>query len=345
MRYAPRVHYPWCVTSRLIRPALAWLTILVLPLEASGRRIAACAEEGGTPQCVHSAYASPQDAGAQAIYEGLRLGLERARLARICQHPWGNAAEDLAWAKAWRTRLDAAAPGPLLFVVGDDAALRLKGGLQDVPGVHVLTRYAVEGRVLGPPARAASRRRVVCGLVDVAAVRLVLERLCSKSGARVLWHGSGSKDSARAFLKHAGLRIQDDSEGPADAILHMRLGPEARPPYAEALRLARSRKIPLVSDDRARFGQGACVVILPAHDLVGRVAADIGRRLMLRPRAKTRAPPANPVDAPQRVQRVTALRTWVDLDAADRLGVRLPSALLAYADRLRRSSQPEATRK
>jgi hypothetical protein len=79
-----------------------------------------------------------------------------------------------------------------------------------------------------------------------------------------------------------------------------------------------------VTDDRARFGQGAAVVLLGRHHLGGKAAAECGRRLRAQPDVKI--PPYG----------LPGLEFWVDLAAADAQGLELPLPFLARADRLKR---------
>ncbi|MDA1195867.1 MAG: hypothetical protein O2894_11865, partial [Planctomycetota bacterium] len=96
------------------------------------------------------------------------------------------------------------------------------------------------------------------------------------------------------------------------------------PSFEEALAEARRLGVPFISDDRVRFGQGAVIVLVARHDLLGRAAADEARTLR---------------EEPERAQRpriVPGFEVWVDLAAAEALGVELPLPFLARVDRLKR---------
>ena len=124
-----------------------------------------------------------------------------------------------------------------------------------------------------------------------------------------------------------------EGEGVAfDAVLHLRLDGAPRAPFDLALAAARAGGAPLVSDDRGRFGDGAALVLVPDHDLIGRVTADVARRLAIGE------------DDARRERHVSAMRTWIDLEACDRQGLDVPWGLLASTDRLRRGRPSERPR-
>jgi hypothetical protein len=128
----------------------------------------------------------------------------------------------------------------------------------------------------------------------------------------------------------AGAAFRTRAEGgvAVDAILDLSPGlgevPEA---WDAVLGEARARRIPLLSAERARFRAGAAVVLVPDHALLGRVAADAGRRLLA----------GEGATEPLRLA-VRTTRRWVDLEAADAEGLRPPLTFLAGADLLRRAA-------
>jgi hypothetical protein len=292
---------------------------LALALGAPGP---APAEEAVGAPCVHTAVLEPGDAGAQALYEGLRLGLERARWERVCEElPGADAAVRSAFAQAWAPRVAAAVAAggtrPWLFLVG--AALPAEAEAQVAAVPHVVARmgYAVGGRPLGPVPTAGRLRGVVLGLVEAADVGERLRAWSGRDRPRVLWRGAGTPEEVAAFLDAAGLERVDprDPHKPGaglrfDAVLHLRLAGEPRASFADALAAARAGGCPLVSDDRARFGQGAAFVLVPDHELLGRVAADVARRLALE---------GGSLEDAER--HVPGMRTWIDLEACDRQGL------------------------
>jgi hypothetical protein len=88
----------------------------------------------------------------------------------------------------------------------------------------------------------------------------------------------------------------------------------------------RSGPAPVLSNNRARFGRDACVVVAPDHGRLGRLAADAARRLRA---GEGRVEPLR--------LSLRSAEVWVDLDALDRAGLSPPLPFLASADRLRRA--------
>ncbi|MGE0190791.1 MAG: hypothetical protein AB7T63_02010 [Planctomycetota bacterium] len=300
-------------------------------------------DEAGSPACVHGAVIERGDAGAQALYEGIRLGLERARWQRVCEElpPPDQGPEALV--RRWRERFEAArARGdvePWLFVVGEALPPVELAALAALPHVVARTGYAIAGEPLDAAVPAAPRRGVVRGLAEAAWVGERLRAWCGRERPRVLWRGAGAEATVTRFLAAAEVDVVGErtpgreGEGVVfDAVLHLRLDAAPRAPFDQALAAARAGGAPLVSDDRGRFGDGAALVLVPDHDLIGRVTADVARRLALAEE-----------DAP-RERAVSAMRTWIDLEACDRQGLDVPWGLLASTDRLRRGRPSERPR-
>jgi hypothetical protein len=294
------------------------------------------AEEERAPACDLSAVRLVEDARLLQIYDGLRKGLERAHLPRVCFEPVKD--DETAFASFGRRlalQQARAAQGqgqaPVAFAFGDAAAKRLQALVEDVPRVLVLTRYTAAGRPLLPLPEPKGRAAVVFAETRLEHLAHTLRRMLDTSTPVIAFAWS-EQPSARAGLERAldalGARVvAPEATDPApQALLHVRLGVgETLMPFPKTLALARERRIVLVSDDPARYRRGRVPVVLSGdHDLVGRHAAELARQLLQHP--ETRPP----------VRRVTTSRVLVDLRAADAHQITLPLAFLAGAYSLRR---------
>jgi hypothetical protein len=111
---------------------------------------------------------------------------------------------------------------------------------------------------------------------------------------------------------------------PPQAMLHVRMGVgEHLLPFEQALAEAQRLRIPLLSDDPARFGAGATLLVVPDYQRLGRMAAEAGRRLW-----------RNEPNALEPLV-VHSTEVWVDLIAAEAIGLHPPLTFLASADRVR----------
>ncbi len=295
-------------------------------------------------RCVHGAIVEPSDAGAQALYEGIRLGLERARWPRVCEDRPDDPSPASRVA-AWRARVaietEDGGATPWLFVVGDVLGATELESLGDLPHVVVLTGYSIDGEPIADLHPRKPHRGIVRGLIEARAVGDRVRAWAGRERPRVLWRGAGERDRVTRFLEAAGLdAIAEGSPGEAgaglsfDAVLHLRLDPRPRAPFDRALAAARAGGVPLYTDDRGRFGEGAAVVLLPDHDIIGRVAADLARRLAA----------GEPNTPTRRNVLGVGVRTWIDLAACDGQGLRIPWTLLASSDRLRKGRPADARR-
>ena len=273
-----------------------------------------------------------EDPGLLAVYDGVRIGLEDANLPRICRRRvepddaanWGLAAAEVAAEKA-----------PFAVVFGRRAAARWIAAPHSTrtPTVYVDVATLASGRpsppALEPPVPAAVVRaetpvedwgKAIRGLLPARpqpVVRIAWEAETAEAGR---WR--------REVAEAAGLtlRVGLPEAGGFDAILDVACGlGETRTPFETALAEARARRIPLLSTDRAKFGRGAAVVLVPDHALLGRVAAEAARRIAGGEGV------AHPL-----AMSVRSLEVWVDLEAADAEGLKPPLPFLAAADRLRR---------
>jgi hypothetical protein len=313
---------------RLYLPILGLAVLLAVgPRDASRP---GAEEEGGT-DCGLFAVLRGDDKGELAIYDGLRKGLELARLPRVCLEtidPWPGALQGFVG------RLEQAGdPGPV-FAIGDEACAAVAALTTTVPRVLVVQRTSVGGVPLKALPEAPGTAVVYA---DVGAERLgqVLRGLFGAADVRAdfPWGAIDAPDREAdlgRLRRAAGITPPGGVDaGPARASLHLHLG-LGYPllPFERALEQARRAGIPLVSDDRGRFGQGAIVTLVPSQDLVGRAAAEAGRRLRADPAAKL-APHA-----------ITGIEVWVDLQSADEQGIQVPLPFLAAADKLKRGPGP-----
>jgi hypothetical protein len=135
-----------------------------------------------------------------------------------------------------------------------------------------------------------------------------------------------AREAARAFAKEARLEVLlpgEEPDAPVDALLWLAMD------VGETLPAAPPTGAPLLSDDFDHWGAGAVVVLVPDHRLLGRIAADAGRRLLRRAEH----------EGPER-RRLGATELRVDLSAADAAGLEPPLPFLAAADQIRRGPRP-----
>lgn len=321
----------------------AWPLLLALACLPALADRPARAEGGGTG-CGLYALVDPDDAGVLLTYDGLRKGLELAQLPRICRHDpdprTGGVVGFLERQAAEASALRAAGlrPEPLC-AVGDRSCAAVVAAGTRLPFVMAVERYSADRRPLVPlPVPVAG---AVC-YADVPAehVGTVLRSFLGKDVRTLRPEAPGTDAGAEAlaaFARAAGIRMDPlplpAAGAPATAappglaaLLHLRITP-ARPlaPFTAALAAARRWHVPLITDDRARFGHGAVVLLVARHETLGRVAADQARRLREDP-SYAPAPRA-----------VSGLEVWIDLQAADEQGVDLPLSFIARADKLKPS--------
>lgn len=303
----------------------AALLVLVMTLGAGAAGV--LAKEPGPLDCPVKALLFEDDEGLRRqVYDGIRAGLEQAKLPRVCRE---DAASDEE-VEAVLRRLEAEPP-PLLFVLGRRSAERLGARLADVPRVFVDLAWDVNGAPLPadpePRAPAAVVRSVVSA-VNMAELLRGLGLARKRPRARLTWTDASAEVEAPELRLGAAAGFVPCKKGEKpEVLLHMRLhGNEKAPALSRLLELAERERIPLVSDDLAHWGRGASVVLLPDLFLLGRVAAEEGRRLLSRDEGDE--------TVPQR--RVRAYEIRLDLRAAARQGFEPPLAFIARADRLRR---------
>ena len=268
---------------------LVILALLLLPV------LPAFAEDEPGTTCDLQALLDRDDAGLLVAYDGLRKGLEIARLPRVCRHD--PAPETGGIVGFLERRAMTVAPlrengGRIdpFFAIGDASCAAVQKAGTNLPCVLAVTRYTAKREPLVPLPRAVNGTVVY---TDVA-------------------------------LEQVDAVVASMPAGPAPLMLLHRDPTGPAPSFEEALKRARKEKRPLVSDNRAHFGLGAVVVLVARHDLLGKAAADEGRRLRHgeQPRKEPRAVPG--------------FEIWVDLAAADAIGLELSLSFLARADRLRR---------
>lgn len=260
------------------------------------------------------------DPALDRIYRGISKGLEQASLPRI-------RTEDLSTdAEAMLKRLEAEPP-PLLFVVGRLAAQRLGTRLGTVPRVFVDTAWIVNGEPQPAHPLPSPPAAVVRHVTNAARVAEVLRAAWSERPRGVLsWPAEGPVLSplADALALAAGFDRVPSPEG-AQIRLHLRLGAGEVPPTLPSLRAEMAADhLPLLSDDIAHWRRGAAILLLPDHRLLGRVAANEGRRLL-----------GGGSGAEVRRRLVSAPLVHVDLGAAEASGLALPVPFLAGVDDLR----------
>lgn len=291
--------------------------------------VARAEEEPVGTACGYPALLAEDDAGLRAIYEGVRLGLEKAHLLRVClEDP--IPADAPAW-DAFEKRWQAAAararqreePPPVVFALGDVAAGHLARRLSALPRVFAVQRLAVAGRPLRALPVVARGAALAVAQVDAERLRPTWHELAGGYVPRIHLAAGASLTAKRraqlvAFVEGAGGKVI--AEGRPHFVLCLR---SAQASFADAAKQASTWKVPLVCDDPRRFGQGATVVFGPDHGQVGRTAADLARVLIT-------TTPASPL-----TRTLHGIRVHVDLEAADRASVELPMAFLASADHIR----------
>jgi hypothetical protein len=276
-------------------------------------------------QCPLKALIAEEDAGLLRVYDGIRRGLEQAHLPRVCLERRPEELGDQVL-----ERVAAEAP-PLLFVLGPEARRWLDAAragpagqaLARVPRVYVDVAWLAGGEVVPAAPALEPPAALVRGVVSAARVREILAEGFGTAGAdlavRETWIAS---DASRAVVPWLGVSLGATED--ARAVLDLRLGP--RDPEREA-RLAAG--LPIVSDDIALWRRGAALLVLPDHQLLGRVAADVARRVLEAP-------------AESGVSRdVHGIEVRADLGAAAAAGLVLPLSFLAAVDVLRRGSPGE----
>lgn len=318
--------------SRRVARAAAAVAVAVLGLVgAAGPRVSA-EDAPGSSACVVPVFVD-DDATLRAAYDGLRLGLEEASLPRACRRAPPTADEG-GWATVAREVVAEGAP----FVVAMGpvscarvAAAPFAGPAGRLPCVYVDVALSA-GRVVAPePPRVPLPCAVVRAEVGFERVGRVLRDLLPGRpvpAVRFPWVApSPVAVTLRAGLEAAaGVRLVDDPSVPPDVVLDAPGGGEGSEPFSASLARATSLRVPVVSLDRGRFGQGAAVVVVPDAPLLGRVAAEAARRLV----------GGEGRDEPLRLS-TRATETWVDLEAAAAEGLDPPVPFLARADRLRRA--------
>lgn len=300
------------------------------------------AEEESGVTCDLPALRFERDGRLLKIYDGLRRGLEKARLGRVCEERVEEAPAALdAFARGLVAEQERAAAGkrpqPVAFAFGDKACAALVGRATTVPRVFVVTRFTAGSTPLAPLPKPEGPGSVVYADMRMERLGEVIGRLVGKrwARARLAWSAvpktaetalERARDVSALALSPVGIDLEGHA-GPAEVILHLRLGVgETLMPLAEAALLARKAGVPLVTDDPLRFRQGvAAVVITTQHDLVGRYAAEAARVLTRHPTERLRA------------RGVRSMQVWVDLDAVDRQGLSLPLPFLARANVIYRS--------
>jgi hypothetical protein len=321
--------------------AAAAALLLALASSAPGFTPAARAEDPpreGSPACGIPAFVDEDDAGMRAAYDdGVRRGLEEANLPRVCLRRRPDRDDAEGWAQVAR-EVSAEAP-PLVFAIGRRSSERVaaapfRRGAGRIPCVYVDAAPVVDGRATPADLRPPEPCAVVRAHVGMEAWgKLLRDLLPGRPVPTVLLPWASETKEASAWRASAGaaakvaFRTRRDGDAAVDAILHVAPGlGEAIEPFDAVLREAKTRQIPLLSGDRARFRAGAAVVLVPDHALLGRMAAEAGRRILA----------GEGSVEPLRLA-VRTTRVWVDLDAADEEGLRPPLTFLAAADVLRRT--------
>jgi len=287
------------------------------------------------PECRFVAVVDVGDGSALRRYDGLRKGLEQARLPRICREAYDAARTRVALDRL-ATEVAEGAREPVLFVLGEDAARDVLRARPALPVLTAVRRYTVGGRPAGLGLDAQADHAGVVAQTEAAHVGRLLRQATGRERPRVLRPGPAPTDSAATWLEAAGVELADPAApGRVDAVLDLGLEPAGGSGTRDAEAFARLRaraqalRAPIWTDDRTRFGHGAHVVLATDDDLVGRTLADLGRLAL----ADREAPlPA--------VRAISSLEVWVDLEALDHSGIDVPLPFLARADRLRRGLPP-----
>ncbi len=313
---------------------MRWLALLVPLL---GALPAAYAKDEAGTTCGLHAFVDADDSGVVAVYDGLRKGLELAQLPRVCRvdDPQGGATAFLERLSAQASiERQAGRPVGPIFAIGDDACGKVIAAGSRLPRVYAVERYTI-GRKPMRALPADEGAAIVYAGLGVEAVGRLLRDLSGSDRPSVAWAWDAKRfprsghEPVMRFAKAAGLRLTGaEKANGASALLHLRLGVgETLLPFADALRLARELGVPLISDDRGRFGQGAVVTLVGRHALLGRRVAAAALRLRAKPATKL---------APRGV---AGVEVWIDLKSADATGVSVPMGLLARADKLKRGAR------
>jgi hypothetical protein len=238
------------------------------------------------------------DAGLRKVYDGIRKGLEQAALPRVSIEPVEDTPESF---RALAERLSDTRP-PLVFLVGrravDHAIAAHLGGRRvfvDV-AVHAAGVDHPAAAVPVPPGAPGGEAAVVRGVVQATRWAEVIRGMYPGRTRFPVRLPFTDPEVAEAVVEATGLVLAPDP-------VSTRPGPL------------------LLSDDVGRWGKGAVAILSPDHFLLGRLAAEAGRRLL------------RGEDGVHLVSGATEL--YVDLDAADAAGVALPLPFVAAADRVR----------
>lgn len=295
----------------------------------------------GSPDCGIPAFVDEGDGAMTLAYRnGLMTGLEKANLPRVClRRP--DRDDDESWAKVAAT-VSAESP-PVVFAFGRRSIARVAAapflrGRERIPCVYVDVIATVGGTPSVPDPEPAAPAAVVRAHVTVEAWGKALRALLpGRPSLTVLLPWTAETPEAAAWRRAAAsaagldLRTRRDTPPVVDAILDLpaHLG-ETAEDFEATRREAHALRLPLLSADPGKFPKGAAVALVPDCALLGRVAAEAGRRL------------AGGEGAGQPLKVVVrATRTLVDLDAADAEGLKPPLPFLAAADLLRKVSPPE----
>ncbi len=322
---------PWSdgpVRRRPPLPGLATSGLLAaLVLVGAGVRPAGVrAQDEGPFGCPIRAILLEENEILRRVYDGIRKGLEQAQLPRICLELASGPRE----ANKIYERL-ASSPPPLLFVLGRDAEASLGAHFATVPRVYVDTAWLVNGAPLPPDPDVRPPAAIVRGEVSAAHVAEALRELDLRSSrpvARLSWidPDDALQAVARRLGDAAGFRPAfAPADGNPQVLLDLGVGAgEHRQKLSRLVTAAEKERVPLVSDDRSAWGRGAAVVVMPDAFLLGRAAAEEGRRLLLEDRTRVLR------------RTVGAFEVGVDLGAAAREGLDVPLGFLARADMIRR---------
>lgn len=315
-----------------ILTAVLLLVACVLPARADEQ----------APACDLPAVRFGTDARLLTIYDGLRRGLEKAHLPRVCMAPVKDDDADVA---AFERRLVSRAEtlakegsqAPVAFAFGDRASEHLVRRATSVPRVFVVTRYSLRGRPLAPLPEPEGPSAVVYAETRLERVADVLAQMLETETPRVALAWKDVTDAMTVRLDEiteaTGIVFTTLEAGDAEAVLHLRLGiGEELLPLRDTIKAARTLGVAVVSDDPARFRLGIVPVVLTTHpELVGRYAAEAARLLVRHP-DETLSP-----------RSVVVTRVLVDLKAADATNLSLPLGFLASAFELTRGLKRAGT--
>jgi len=284
--------------------------------------------------CRHWAVLLPEDAGQLRTYDGIRKGLEVAQLERLCLK---DLADDEAAFRGFVAEHRALpSPTPLVFAVGRRAGDRLLAAGFEGPGVYVTTAMTVGGLPLTPEPALPPGSLRARGEISAEVLGSALSDLLGVNPplVRLTWEATSPEATAAAerLMKAAGLTLApvEPIAPPSivpQALLHLRLGlGERLYPWAQVVAEATQGKFAVLSDDPAHYGTGAALVVTPDHALLGRLAAEAGRRLW-----RGEAQGSEPLVARE-------CRLLVDLDACAAQGVVPPVTFLARVHGVRSSA-------